>query len=42
LQIDYEAEMGGIQAEVKVFLEQEKKSQTMLEASFKGIGFDVT
>jgi type I restriction enzyme M protein len=41
LQIDYEAEMARIQAEVRDILEQEKKSQAMLETAFRGIGFAV-
>ena len=41
LQIDYEAEMARIQAEVKDILQAEKKSQAMLEAAFKGIGYGV-
>lgn len=41
LQIDYEAEMERIQAEVKDILKQEKKSQAMLEAAFRGIGYGI-
>lgn len=42
LQIDYDKEMARIQAEVKDILKAEKKSQAMLEAAFKGIGYCVT
>lgn len=41
LNIDYEKEMARIQKEMKELLEAEKKSQAMLEAAFKGIGFDI-
>lgn len=41
LQIDYDKEMARIQAEVKDILKAEKKSQAMLEAAFKGIGYSV-
>lgn len=39
LGIDYQAEMQRIQAEMTALLEQEKKSQSMLEEAFSGIGF---
>lgn len=42
LQIDYDKEMARIQEEVKDILRAEKKSQAMLEAAFKGIGYSVT
>lgn len=41
LDIDYEKEMGRIQAEMKELLAAEKKSQAMLEAAFEGIGYAV-
>lgn len=41
LGIDYEKEMGRIQAEMKELLATEKKSQAMLEAAFEGIGYGV-
>lgn len=41
LDIDYEKEMGRIQAEMKEILAAEKKSQAMLEAAFEGIGYAV-
>lgn len=41
LDIDYEKEMGRIQAEMKELLAAEKKSQTMLEAAFEGIGYGI-
>ena len=39
--IDYEKEMDRIQAEMKEVLEQEKKSQQMLEDAFRGIGYGI-
>ena len=41
LDIDYEKEMARIQAEMKEVLEQEKKSQQMLEDAFRGIGYGI-
>lgn len=41
LDINYEKEMGRIQAEMKGLLAAEKKSQAMLEAAFRGIGYDI-
>ena len=41
LGIDYEKEMGRIQAEMKDLLATEKKSQAMLEAAFEGIGYGI-
>ena len=41
LDIDYPAEMQRIQQEMKQLIEQEKKSQEMLSAAFKGIGYGI-
>lgn len=41
LDIDYEKEMARIQKDMKSILEQEKKSQVMLENAFKGIGYGI-
>ena len=41
LDIDYEKEMGRIQAEMRELLVIEKKSQAMLEAAFEGIGYGI-
>lgn len=41
LDIDYEKEMGRIQAEMRELLAIEKKSQAMLEAAFEGIGYGI-
>lgn len=41
LGIDYDKEMGRIQAEMKELLTTEKKSQAMLEAAFEGIGYGI-
>lgn len=41
LDIDYEKEMARIQSEMKVVMEQEKKSQQMLEDAFRGIGYGI-
>ena len=41
LEIDYEAEMTRIQAEMRDIISAEKKSQTMLEAAFRGIGYGI-
>lgn len=41
LDIDYPKEMARIQNEMKAIMEAEKKSQTMLEEAFKGIGYGI-
>lgn len=41
LDIDYDKEMKRIQSEMKEILEQEKKSQKLLEEAFKGIGYGI-
>ena len=41
LEIDYDAEMSRIQAEMRDLLRIEKESQTNLEKAFKGIGYDI-
>ena len=41
LDIDYEREMGRIQAEMKELLATEKKSQVKLEVAFEGIGYGI-
>lgn len=41
LEIDYEAEMARIQTEMRDIISAEKKSQTMLEAAFRGIGYGI-
>ncbi|MBS9780471.1 MAG: N-6 DNA methylase, partial [Moraxellaceae bacterium] len=41
LDIDYEQEMSRIQAEMRDVIKREKKSQTMLEKAFRGIGYDI-
>ena len=41
LEIDYAAEMARVQGKMREVLKAEKQSQTMLEAAFKGIGFDI-
>ena len=41
LDIDYEKEMARIQVEMKAVMEQEKKSQQMLEDAFRGIGYEI-
>lgn len=41
LDIDYDKEMKRIQSEMKGILEQEKKSQKLLEDAFKGIGYGI-
>lgn len=41
LDIDYEKEMIRIQSEIKEIMEQEKKSQRMLEKAFRGIGYGI-
>lgn len=41
LEIDYEKEMARIQKEMKEIMAAEKKSQQMLEDTFKGIGYGI-
>lgn len=41
LEIDYEKEMARIQTEMCEVMKAEKKSQTMLEEAFKGIGYGI-
>ena len=41
LDIDFNAEMSRIQAEMRDVLAQEKQSQKMLEDAFRGIGYDI-
>ncbi len=41
LNIDFNAEMSRIQAEMRDILAQEKQSQKMLEDAFRGIGYDI-
>ena len=41
LDIDYEKEMSRIQKEMQEIMKQEKKSQTMLEEAFRGIGYGI-
>ena len=41
LGIDYEAEMARIQKEMRELMRQEKEAQSMLEAAFEGIGYDI-
>ena len=41
LEIDYEKEMVRIQAEMRDIISAEKKSQTMLEDAFRGIGYGI-
>ena len=41
LDIDYDTEMKRIQKEMKAILEEEKKSQRMLEEAFRGIGYGI-
>ncbi len=41
LEIDFEQEMKRIQKEMKEILEQEKKSQKLLEDAFEGIGYGI-
>jgi len=41
LEIDYKKEMKRIQAEMKLLLDEEKKSQKMLEKAFVGIGYGI-
>ena len=41
LDIDYPKEMARIQKEMKQLMKREKKSQTMLEETFKGIGYGI-
>ncbi|AEX79923.1 N-6 DNA methylase [Corynebacterium diphtheriae] len=41
LDIDYETEMKRIQKEMTKLLQEQRESQAMLEAAFKGIGYDI-
>lgn len=41
LEIDFHKEMERIQAEMKSVMEQEKRSQKMLEDAFRGIGYEI-
>ena len=41
LDIDYGSEMARIQAEMKYVLVDEKRSQSMLEKAFRGIGYGI-
>lgn len=41
LEIDYSAEMQRIQAEMREIMKAEKRSQTMLEEAFRGIGYGI-
>ena len=41
LEIDYAAEMGRVQKEMREVLAQEMKSQKMLEDAFRGIGYGI-
>ena len=41
LDIDYKAEMQRIKSEMKEILRQERESQKLLSAAFKGIGYDI-
>lgn len=41
LDIDYSSEMARIQAEMKAVLVDEKRSQSMLEEAFRGIGYGI-
>lgn len=41
LDIDYEKEMKRIQLEMSSLLEEEKKTQHMMEEAFRGIGYDI-
>ena len=41
LDIDFHAEMGRIQREMREVLAQEKQSQKMLEDAFRGIGYGI-
>lgn len=41
LDIDYETEMKRIQKEMTTLLQEQRESQAMLEAAFKGIGYDL-
>ena len=41
LDIDFNAEMSRIQAEMRDVLAQEKQSQKMLEDAFRGIGYGI-
>ena len=41
LEIDYTTEMARMQGEMREVLKAEKKSQTMLEEAFRGIGYEI-
>jgi len=41
LEIDFHAEMGRIQQEMRAVLNQEKQTQKMLEEAFRGIGYGI-
>ncbi|WP_413481389.1 N-6 DNA methylase [Latilactobacillus sakei] len=41
LEIDYDKEMARIQAKMKEVLNDEKESQSILEAAFRGIGYEI-
>ncbi|MDO5690076.1 MAG: N-6 DNA methylase, partial [Tissierellia bacterium] len=41
LDIDFESEMKRIQDEIREIMKQEKKSQSMLEKAFRGIGYEI-
>lgn len=41
MDIDYNAEMARIQTEMREVLAEEKRSQTMLEKAFRGIGYEI-
>ena len=41
LEIDYPKEMARIQQEMKELMQREKKSQSMLEEAFRGIGYGI-
>ena len=41
LEIDYTKEMARIQDEIRLLMESEKLSQSMLEDAFRGIGYEL-
>lgn len=41
LDIDYSSEMARIQTEMKAVLVDEKRSQSLLEEAFRGIGYGI-
>ena len=41
LEIDFQKEMKRIQKEMTFIMREEKKTQTMLEDAFKGIGYEI-